>query len=439
MSYNRRGFIKTSVAAAAGIGLIGGLKAHRIVAPSDRINVGLIGARNMGYTDLKAQIATGGVNCIALCDVDQRILDNRSGELRKVFGQSPRLYTDFRKMLENKELDAVIIGTPDHWHGLMAVYACQAGLDVYLEKPMANTIEECNTIVRAADYYKRIVQIGQQQRSGVHWQKINRMVRGGRIGKLRKVNIWCNFNYGVGLPKEHNRQVPQGVDYDLWLGPAPSRDFNPNRFHRMWRMFWDYGGGVMTDWGVHLIDMALWVTDSVAPPKSVMALGGNLSFEDFDREVFDTASVIFDTGDFAVTWEQTSGTQNGPWGKNYGLAFVGDLGTIVVNREGYQVIAEQDAEKKSPKTIEEEENGSSNSLDAHAADFLECVRTRKTPACPPIVGRAVAIAAHSANIAMRTGSGLLNWDDNANLFANSREANKLLSPTYREPWSFPKF
>jgi len=439
MRTNRRTFIRSSIAAATGITLASSLEARNVVAANDRVNVGLIGARNMGFNDLKAQLATGSVNCIAICDIDRNILENRAAELQKDFGQTPKRYTDFRKMLENNDLDAVIIGTPDHWHCLMAVYACQAGLDVYLEKPMANTIEECNIIVKATKRYDRIVQIGQQQRSGEHWQKVNRMVKEGRIGKLRKVNIWGNFNYGVGLPKQPDQPVPKGVDYDLWLGPAPARNFNINRFHRMWRMYWDYGGGVMTDWGVHLIDMAFWVKDLTMPPKTIMASGGNFSFSDFDHETFDTTSVIFDMGDFTVTWDQTSGTQKGPWGKNYGLAFVGDLGTILVNREEYQVISEWDTEKKALKTEEiEKEHISETSHAAHAANFIDCIKTRQTPACPPAIGRTVAIATHAANIAIRSGAGLLHWDDQANAFSNSPEANKFITPEYRAPWSLPK-
>jgi predicted dehydrogenase len=437
MTNNRRNFIRNSVTAAAGISLIKPMNAYSMVAPSDKVNVGLIGTRNMGFGDLRSQLATGKVNCIGLCDVDRGVMEKRAAEVEKDFGQKPKLYSDFRKLLENKDLDAVIVGTPDHWHCLMTVYACQAGLDVYVEKPMANTIEECNIIVKAAKRYNRVIQVGQQQRSGAHWQQINRMVKGGRIGKLRKINIWGNFNYGIGLLKQPDQPVPDGVDYDMWLGPAPARPFNINRFHRMWRMYWDYGGGVMTDWGVHLTDMAFWVKDLTAPPKITMASGGNFSFEEYDHETFDTTSVIYDMGDFTVTWDQTSGTQKGPWDKNYGLAFVGDLGTILADRSGYKIIPEWDVEKDAPR-MEEGSGKGGESHAHHAANFIECIKTRNTPACPPETGRAAAMATHIANIAVRSGEGLLIWDDKANKFTNSRKANRYLEPEYRAPWKLPK-
>jgi len=242
MTTNRRSFIRNSFAASAGVGLMGsfpgGLQAaQRMTAPGDRINIALIGCKNMGFGDLKNHLNIPRVNCIGLCDIDQNVLNEKAAEIQKDYNQKPKLYGDYRKLLENKDLHAVIIGTPDHWHCLPMINACEAGLDVYVEKPMANSIEECNLMVKAANRYNRVVQVGQQQRSGSHWNKINQMVKTGRIGTLRKVNIWGNFNYGIGLPVTADTPVPQGVDYDMWLGPAPLRTFNPTRFHGDWRMF----------------------------------------------------------------------------------------------------------------------------------------------------------------------------------------------------------
>lgn len=284
MTTNRRSFIQNSVAATAGLGILssfpGGLQAaQKMVAPSDQINIALIGCKSMGFGDLKNHLNIPGVNCIGLCDIDQKILNDKASEILKTYNQKPQLYGDYRKLLENKDLHAVVIGTPDHWHCLPMVNACEAGLDVYVEKPMANSIEECNLMVKAANRYNRVVQVGQQQRSGANWNKINQMIKSGRIGKLRKTNIWGNFNYGIGQPITADTAVPEGVDFEMWLGPAPSRSFNPTRFHGSWRMFWNYGGGLMTDWGVHLIDMALWAKDITTPPQKIMASGANISFE----------------------------------------------------------------------------------------------------------------------------------------------------------------
>lgn len=438
MTTNRRAFIRTTSLAAAGLGVTGTLKANSIpAAPSDKINVALIGVRNMGFGILERHIETGLVNCVALCDVDRSLLDKRASDVQKLCGQLPQLYGDFRQLLERKDVDAVIIGTPDHWHCLQTVYACEAGKDVYVEKPMANSIAECDIMVKAARKYNRIVQVGQQQRSGAHWQEVNRMIKAGTIGKLRKVNIWGNFIYGVGQAKQPNQPVPEGVDFDMWLGPAPLKPFNPARFHGSWRMFWDHGGGLMTDWGVHLIDMAFWAKDLTAPPEITLASGGNLSFKENDHETFDTMSVIWQQGDFIVTWEHTAGTQGGPWDKNYGLAFIGDNATIVVNRQGYKVIPEWDGNKKANKTEPVEVPMQGENHGEHVANFIGCVKSRKTPACPPEKGRVVAVAAHAANIAVRTGENKLVWDEQKGKFSNSEIANNMVIPRYRKPWELP--
>jgi predicted dehydrogenase len=193
----------------------------------------------------------------------------------------------------------------------------------------------------------------------------------------------------------------------------------------------------MTDWGVHLIDMALWAGDITTPPQTVMVSGGNLSFEDYDHETFDTMSVIFKMGDYTVTWEHTAGTENGPWGKNYGVSYVGDIGTIVVTRKGYELIPEWDATLKQSKISGKSVEGKMYHAE-HAANFLECIRTRNTPACPPSIGRTVAVAAHMANIALRSGAGVLHWDDRLGRFTNSEEANKFLVPEYRNLWVLPR-
>jgi predicted dehydrogenase len=318
------------------------------------------------------------------------------------------------------------------------VNACEAGLDVYVEKPMANSIEECNLMVKAANRYNRVVQVGQQQRSGSHWNKINQMIKSGRIGQLRKTNIWGNFNYGVGQPKTADTAVPAGVDFDMWLGPAPQRSFNPTRFHGSWRMFWNYGGGLMTDWGVHLIDMALWAKDIVTPPHKILATGSNIAFPDHNHETYDTMSVIWEIGDYQITWQHTAGIQNGPWGKNYGIEFIGDLGTIVCDRGGYKVIPQWDDKEKKNKTEPEEFTKGGENHQEHAQNFIDCIKSRQKPVCTPEMGRAVAIAAHSANIAVRSGANLLLWDEAKGRFTNSEKASQYIVPEYRKPWALPK-
>jgi len=426
MKLNRRKFIQNASYSAAGVGVFTILPSDiwsSGITPGDKINIALIGCRNQGFHDLKCALAFDDVNCVALCDIDSNVLNDRAAEIQKTYKQEPKIYKDFRKMLEQKDIDAVIIGTPDHWHCLNLVYACQAGKDVYVEKPMANTIAECNVMVKASGYYKRIVQVGQQQRSGFVFQESMKMIKDGTIGKLRKVNLWGNFSYGTGSAPVDDGPVPEGVDYDMWLGPAPSRPFNKNRFHGTWRHYWDYGGGLMSDWGVHLLDMALWAKDLVEAPPQVLTYAANSSSDKKVRETYDTMTVSYPKKDYVINWDMTAGIQQGPYEKLYGLAFIGDLGTIVTDRSSYQVYPEWDNAGKVGKTEARVFKEGKESHPQHVRNFLDCVKSRQSPVCTPDLGRVAALHAHIPNIAARTGEPLLLWDDRAGRFTNSEKAN----------------
>jgi predicted dehydrogenase len=303
---------------------------------------------------------------------------------------------------------------------------------------MANTIAECNIMVKASDYYKRVVQVGQQQRSGYVFQETMKMIKDGTIGKLRKVNAWGNFNYGTGTEIVADSPVPEGVDYDMWLGPAPLRPFNINRFHGSWRHFWDYGGGLMSDWGVHLLDMGLWAKDLVEAPAQVLTYAANSSSEKKMRETFDTMTVVYPKKDFVINWDMTAGVQQGPYEKLYGLAFIGEKATIVTDRSSYQVYPEWDDDKKAGKTEAKSFKEGKESHAQHARNFIDCVKSRNKPVCPPELGRVAALHAHMPNIAARTGEPVLLWDDMNSRFTNSEKANVLIKPEYRAPWTFPK-
>jgi predicted dehydrogenase len=437
---DRRKFIQKASASAVGAGVFSILPAEfrkLHTAPSDKINIGLIGCKSQGFWDLKCHLENNDAVCVALCDVDSKVLNDRAAEIKKTYNQNPQLYKDFRKMLEQKDIDAVIIGTPDHWHCLQLAYACQAGKDVYVEKPMANSIAECNIMVKAANYYKRIVQVGQQQRSGFVFRESMRMIKDGTIGKLRKVNAWGNFNYGTGSIPVPDSSVPEGVDYDMWLGPAPLRPFNMNRFHGSWRHYWDYGGGLMSDWGVHLLDMGLWAKDLVEAPSEVLTYAANSSTENKVRETFDTMTVSYPKKDYVINWDMTAGVQQGPYEKLYGLAFIGEKGTIVTDRNSYQLFPEWDDEKKAQKTEPKSFKDGKESHAEHARNFLDCIKSRNKPACPPELGRVAALHAHIPNICARTGAPVLFWDDANSRFTNSEKANGLVKPEYRAPWTFP--
>lgn len=439
---NRRKFINRTALTTAALGIASILPERnwgRTIPASGQLNVALIGCKSMGFGDLENHLAVPGVNCVALCDIDDSVLNERADQVKKKYNQSPKLYKDFRKMLEQKDIDAVIIGTPDHWHCLLTVYALQAGKHVYVEKPMANTIEECNIMVKAAKHYGKIIQVGQQQRSGFVFQKAMELIKGGKIGKLRKVNAWANFNYGVGSPVVPDEPVPAGVDFEMWLGPAPKRSFNRTRFHGNWRMFWDYGGGLNSDWGVHLLDIALWAKDISTPPEKVLVYGANTYHEPRSRETFDSMSVIYPKGDYEIHWDVTAGVQRGPYDMLYGLAFIGDDATIVMDRNKIILYPEWDDEAKKPRTEDFKYTEGKESHKEHARNFIESIKTGTRQACPPETGRIAALHLHIANIAARTGESVLLWDDKNNRFTNSEAANKLITPVYRQPWTLPKF
>jgi predicted dehydrogenase len=439
---NRRKFISRTALSTAGMTITGIIPSNEQsdkIAPSDTLNVALIGCRNMGFGILQHHLSNPGVNCVAMCDIDDSVLSAKSDEVKKKFNQSPRLYKDFRKMLEQKDIDAVIIGTPDHWHCLMIVYSLQAGKDVYVEKPMANTIAECNIIVKAAKHYNRIVQVGQQQRSGFVFGKAMELIKTGKIGKLRRINVWANFEYGVGQVIVPDEPVPQGIDFDMWLGPAPNRTFNKARFHGSWRMFWDYGGGLMSDWGVHLLDMALWTKDITTGPEKVLVYAENTFHENRARETFDSMSVIYPENDLVINWDMTAGVQRGPYDSPYGLEYIGDLATLVADRSKLVVYPEWDNQAKKAKAEEYKFTEGKESHGEHVRNFIDCIKTRNRPACPPETGRAAALHVHIPNIAGRTGQSMLIWDDAANRFTNCEKANELITPVYRTPWTLPKF
>ena len=443
MTPSRRQFLQQSSALAAGALLPGqSVAASPQITPAsaaDTISVALIGCNSMGWADLSSMLKHPGVRCVGLCDVDQNVLTKRAADLDKLQPSSPTnskvtLYSDFRKLLDDKAIDAVIVGTPDHWHCMPTVMACQAGKDVYVEKPLANSIEECNLMVAAAQKYKRIIQVGQWQRSGNHWKAAIDYVRSGKLGKIRSVKTWAYMPYGKKFAVVPDSPAPAGVDYGMWLGPAPERPFNKNRFHGSFRYFWDYAGGLMTDWGAHMIDMALWGMN-VTTPKSVVAMGGRYGFPDHAGETPDTMQVLYDFGAFNLQWEQAIGIARGPYDKEHGVAFIGNLGTVVVDREGWEILPEtENGQYLTPAMPLQRRNG--NDLDRHTLNFVECVRSRQQPNASAEVGRNVALNAQLGNMAHRLDRKLV-WNESLQTVDNDPQANDMVKAHYRTPWTLP--
>ncbi len=443
MTPSRRQFLHQSAKLAAGTllpaELAMGSPQKQPFSAADTLSVALIGCNSMGWADLSSMLKHPGVRCVGLCDVDQNVLTRRAGDLEKLQALSPAnpkavLYSDFRKVLDNKDVDAVIVGTPDHWHCMPTVMACQAGKDVYVEKPLANSIEECNLMVAAAQKHKRIVQVGQWQRSSPHWKAAIDYVQSGKLGKIRTVKTWAYMPYGKTFAVVPDSSAPAGVDYGMWLGPAPERPFNKNRFHGTFRYFWDYAGGLMTDWGAHMIDMALWGMN-VTAPKSVVAMGGRYGFPDQAGETPDTMQVLYDYGEFTLQWEQAIGIARGPYDKEHGVAFIGNLGTVVVDREGWELLPQIDnGNFLTPAIPYQRRNG--NDLDRHTLNFVESVRSRQPTNATAEIGRNVALNAQLGNMAHRLGRKLV-WNDSTQTVADDPKANELVKAHYRSPWKLP--
>jgi predicted dehydrogenase len=438
---SRRKFIKNSGSLLAGAAL-SPLMTERLkagISAADQLNVALIGCKGMGMYNLTDHLKQPGIHCVALCDVDSNILQERAKTVQELTGKTPVLYSDYRRVIDDRQVDIVIIGTPDHWHCLPAVEACAAVKDVYVEKPLANSIAECQVMMKAARKYNRIVQVGQQQRSGQHWQDIVALVRSGNLGTIRKIKAWGYFAYGKGSPKGSPKvpdsAVPEGVDYNLWLGPSPEHPFNKNRFHGSWRHFWHHGGGLLTDWGVHLLDIPIWAMQ-VKFPKAVMASGGIYAYPDNAIETPDTLNVLYDYGSFTLEWDHAGGLSKGLYGRNYGVAFIGNNGTLIVNREGWEVIAESEnnTDKMQIIPLQPADN---QSHEKHVQNFIECVKSRKSPVCEIEQGHNVALVAHMGNISYRTGNKL-HWDESKGEFRDDVKANEYLKPKYRSPWKFPQ-
>lgn len=434
MTITRRTFLKnSSLAVAAGMAMPTYLRgATPGVSSNDKINVALIGCRGMGWSNLYDFLQSKEVECLALCDIDESILQSRAKELANLRQTKFDLYSDYRRVLDRKDIDAVIIGTPDHWHCLQFVDACKAGKDVYVEKPISNSIAECDAMVAAANKYNRVVQVGMQQRSASSWKELMQYLDSGILGKISRVHVFANFNYAAINNAESDSEVPAGIDFETWLGPAPARTFNNRRFHGSWRMFWDYGGGLITDWGVHLLDMALWAQKIDGMPKSIQANGGNFLFPDGMHETFDTLSVMYQFDDYIFSWENNAGLESGPYNKNYGLIFTGQNGTVAANRESWEVYPVK--EKVPQKTVQ----GDNKEHRDHVVNFLDCMKTRnRNTTCPIETGSLSTKYAHLGNIAARIGGVSLQYDDKNHKF-NIAEADKYIKPAYRSPWKFPE-
>ncbi|UCF37922.1 MAG: Gfo/Idh/MocA family oxidoreductase [Acidobacteriota bacterium] len=432
----RRDFLKTSsIAALAGAPAVGIARAgNGTVAPSDQVTLGVIGMGRQGMYNMEVFLGHPECRVAAVCDVYKPHLD------RAVEETKAQAYTDFRQILERQDIDAVVISTPDHWHPLMAVQACQAGKDVYVEKPISIAVAEGRAMVEAARRHGRIVQVGTQQRSGTHFQKAVQLVRAGELGRVTSVRTWNfgnSFPNGIGNPPDSD--PPEGLDWDLWLGPAPKVPFNLNRFGvgdrwSTFRYFWDYAGGMMTDWGVHLLDIVQWAMD-VDAPQNVSASGAKFVLQD-NRETPDTLTVTYEYPEFICTYENRDCNSYGVNGHGYGIEFYGTKGTMFLDRSGFEVIPQtrREEERRIPLMYAMQQSQSNHSNHDHTRDFLDCMKSRKEPISDIEIGHRSTTTCLLANISYLTGRRLV-WDREKEQIVGDEEANKMLARRYRNPWS----
>ena len=407
------------------------------VSPSDKVNIGAIGIKGMGWANVMAAIKIAGVNLVAVCDVDRNVIDERLAEFGKTNADVSKIkiYDDYRKLLEQKDIDAVIIGTPDHWHALIMIAACEAGKDVYVEKPVGNSIVECSTMVAAQQRYNKIVQAGQWQSSQQHFKDAVNYVHSGQLGNIRTAKVWCYQGWMKPGPILPDSAPPVGVDYKQWLGPASLRPFNSSRFHFNFRWFWDYAGGLMTDWGVHLLDYAL-IGMKAELPISIAALGGRFAYPDLYEETPDTLTTLYEFDKFNLVWDSAMGIDNGSYERDHGIAFIGNNGTLILNRGGWEVIEEKQSKNK---VIMPLQKASDNGLDKHWQNFIAAVKSRKAADlnCSIQAGAHVATVAQMGNISFRSGKKLL-WDKAKGAFTDAAINQQYLMNEYHNGYKLPK-
>jgi predicted dehydrogenase len=436
---DRRDFMKRAAVSTGGMSLaLSGPGSRHVLGANERIRLGVIGTGRQGTSNMK-NLAQCGAEVAGLCDVYQPNLD----KCVNVAGGKAKVYKDFRQLLEDKTIDIVIIATPDHWHALITIMACQAGKDVYVEKPSSVVVEEGRKMVEAARKHRRVVQVGTWQRSNLHFQKAVEDVQKGMIGEVMFVRTWNYGNThpeGIGNPQDSD--PPAGLDWDMWLGPAPKVPFNWNRFGvgdrwSTFRYFYDYANGWLGDWCVHLLDIVQWAM-KVDGPTAITASGSKFLLKD-NSDIPDTLQVTFEYPRFICTYEDRLCNENSMYGHSYGIEFHGTDATMFLDREGFQVYPEKRklGEKEVGRTAAMQMARVDDGLLNHMGNLIECMRTRKPPVSDIEIGHRSSSACLLGNVALRTKERI-EWDvAGETLTKGSAAAQKLLSREYRAPWKLP--
>ncbi len=431
----RREFVSKSGKAAVAMGV--GLAAAKAfaeppkkVGPNEKILLGLIGCGGQGRHVMHELWEYPDVEVVAVCDVDQSRMDETAREVEIKYGRTPFVSKDFRNILGIKEIDAVIVGTPDHWHALPTIYACEVGKDVYLEKPISHDIVEGRAMVNAAKRFKRVIQVGTWQRSLQHFVDAIDFVRSGALGKISVCRAWTLGGGGIGqFPVE---EPPPELDWDFWLGPAQWEPYRQRRAHYHFRWFFNFASGLTGDWGVHMMDIVL-LGMNVWAPNEVASVGGKIiAGEDDDRTTPDTQMAVFKFPDFVMNWEIHHGGPGLDCGGGHGCEFIGENGSLIVDRGGYKLRPERDR-------LESEEIPTVNPVPTdHARNFLDCIRTREKPRSDIETMHRTTTMCHLANLAYLVGR-TIHWDAEREIVIGDPKAMECQSyqREYRSPWKLP--
>lgn len=405
-----------------------GLAARAQTAASDRIRLGFIGCGGMGTARIRQFLEHPDVEAAAVCDVDRTHLERAAALVEKMSGRKPEAFPDFRRLLERRDIDAVMIATPDHWHALPAILACEAGKDVFVEKPFSYSIGEGRRMVEAARRHRRVTQMGNHIHNDLpNYRRVVELVRSGRLGRIVRVHCGLVSNEkSIGSPPDG--PPPAELDYDFWLGPAPKRPYNPNRSHGKFRYFWDYSGGYFADFWCHYADVAYWALDLRAP-KAVSAAGGRWLCED-NAETPDVFEAVLEyPGPVLVTWTQHPRGRPGFEHMGSCVIFEGTEATLVTNYSKHEVWVKGRPAPDFPRP-----EPSIPDSPGHIREFLDAIKARNTATtCSFDYSHRLNKGALLANLAYRLGARL-EWDDDRERVTNHREANRFLTRRYRRPW-----
>ncbi|WP_425616289.1 Gfo/Idh/MocA family oxidoreductase [Anatilimnocola sp. NA78] len=449
-SNSRRQFLTNTVAASAAGVTLANLHARAFAAASDKPKrVALIGTGWYGKSDLYRLLQVSPVEVVSLCDVDKNMVAACAEEVaaKQASKKKPRTYGDYRELLKEKDLDIVLVDTPDHWHALPMIAACEAGADVWVQKPISLDIAEGQAMVAAARKHKRVVQVGTQRRSTPHLiEARDRIIKEGKLGKIAHVEIYCYYHMRA-KDNPPDSSPPDYLDYEMWTGPAPMRPYNSLVHPRRWRAFNEYGNGIVGDMCIHMLDMVRWMMD-LGWPQRIESAGGILVDKASRANISDTQQATFDYGNLQVVWQHRSWGAAADPAYPWGATFYGDKGTLKCSVNGYDFIPmgggkpvhvdvkmelEEYPEDKTEKDLEKHV---APAIRGHMKDFLANIESRGKPVSDIEEGHITTASCILANHSMQLGRSLT-WDSAKQLVVNDEAANKLLKRAYRAPWKHP--